>query len=44
VEVAPDRYTGDSYVSPVVHDLAQITRMQFNIGSPQGKTGHKFLY
>lgn len=44
VEVAPDRYTGDSNVSPVVHDLAQITRTQYNVGAPAGKVAPKFLY
>lgn len=44
VEVSPDRYNGDSHMSPVVHDLSQITRTQFNVGSPLGKTGHKFAY
>lgn len=44
VDVEPDRYNGDSHASPVIHDLSQITRAQFNIGSPQGKTGHKFQY
>ena len=43
VEVAPDRYQGDSYASANINDLSQITRQNFNAGSPQSK-GHKFQY
>jgi hypothetical protein len=43
VDLPPERYQGDAHASPVINDLSQITRQQFNIGSPQGKT-HKFHY
>jgi len=43
VDLPPERYQGDSYASSDIKDLSQITRQNFNIGSPQGKT-HKFHY
>jgi hypothetical protein len=44
VEIGPERYQGDSYASPQITDLSQITRQQYNPGSAQGKTAHRFQY
>lgn len=44
VEVAPERYQGDAYASADVKDLSQITRQNFNVGSPQGKIGKTYHY